>query len=135
MKNQSTITREECKKGILSGGVLAAMGPLFALYVSENREIPFLHQYVRGDALPAIRVMGMILFFVGICIMLRNKRRLNALEGTGGNSGAGNPKNPGGGNYAYYYCEHCGKKLRITGGKGRLQITCPLCGHSFIVKR
>ena len=143
MKNQNTMTREACKKGILSGGILAGFAALFILYVSENREIPFLHQYVRGNDLPGIRAVGAILFIIGICVLVKNKRRLNELDRKGGKSGAGYRETEGNGrnqekngsSYAYYYCEHCGKKLRVSGGKGRIQVTCPVCGHKFIVNR
>ena len=34
--------------------------------------------------------------------------------------------------HKYYKCAKCRKKLRVPKGKGRINITCPQCGHKFI---
>ena len=34
--------------------------------------------------------------------------------------------------HKYYKCTKCKKKLRVPKGKGRINITCPQCGHKFI---
>ena len=31
-------------------------------------------------------------------------------------------------------CERCGQQLRVPSGKGRLQVRCPSCNHSFSYK-
>jgi DNA-directed RNA polymerase subunit RPC12/RpoP len=31
-----------------------------------------------------------------------------------------------------YCCERCGKYIRVPKGKGKIQITCPGCGHRMI---
>ena len=36
--------------------------------------------------------------------------------------------------HRYYTCPTCGKKLRVPRGKGKIQITCPVCKASFIKK-
>lgn len=36
--------------------------------------------------------------------------------------------------YHYYRCPHCNQQLRIPRGRGRISITCPKCGTSFIKK-
>lgn len=33
--------------------------------------------------------------------------------------------------YHYYKCPNCGQKLRVPRGKGKIEITCPKCGHKF----
>ena len=33
--------------------------------------------------------------------------------------------------YKFYRCAGCGNWLRVPRGKGRIQITCPRCGHRF----
>ena len=31
-----------------------------------------------------------------------------------------------------YRCKGCGRKIRVPRGKGKIEITCPLCGKKFI---
>ncbi len=33
--------------------------------------------------------------------------------------------------YHYYKCPNCGQTLRVPRGKGKIEITCPKCGHKF----
>lgn len=34
----------------------------------------------------------------------------------------------------YFKCPHCSGKLRVPKGKGKIRITCPVCGTEFIKK-
>lgn len=36
--------------------------------------------------------------------------------------------------YKYYKCPNCSNKLRVPKGKGKIQITCPVCKTEFIRK-
>lgn len=36
--------------------------------------------------------------------------------------------------YRYYKCPHCSSKLRVPKGKGKIEITCPVCKTRFIKK-
>ena len=36
--------------------------------------------------------------------------------------------------YRYFRCPHCRQQLRVPRGRGRLSITCPKCGTTFIKK-
>lgn len=36
--------------------------------------------------------------------------------------------------YHYYRCPRCRQQLRVPRGRGRISITCPKCGTSFIKK-
>ena len=36
--------------------------------------------------------------------------------------------------YRYFRCPHCRQELRVPRGRGRISITCPKCGTSFIKK-
>lgn len=36
--------------------------------------------------------------------------------------------------YKYLKCKECGQKLRVPRKKGRIEITCPKCRHTFIKK-
>ena len=36
--------------------------------------------------------------------------------------------------YRYYKFKECGQELRVPKGKGKIEITCPKCHHSFIKK-
>lgn len=36
--------------------------------------------------------------------------------------------------YHYYRCPHCGQQLRVPRGRGRISISCPKCGTTFIKK-
>lgn len=31
-----------------------------------------------------------------------------------------------------YRCKGCGRKIRVPRGKGKIEISCPLCGNKFI---
>lgn len=31
-----------------------------------------------------------------------------------------------------YKCKGCGRKIRVPRGKGKIEITCPLCGRKFV---
>ena len=33
--------------------------------------------------------------------------------------------------YRLFFCPSCGSYLRVPRGKGRIQVTCPRCGHRF----
>ena len=33
--------------------------------------------------------------------------------------------------YRFFSCPGCGSYLRVPRGKGRIQVTCPRCGHRF----
>ena len=141
MKNQNNMTRQEYKKGAICGGLLAAFAAWFIHCVLDNREIPIVNEFVRRDALPGCILIGVVILIIGFCVMVRNISRLNQLDRQDRNRGAGARQSGGQGNtagsssYAYYYCEKCGKHLRIAGGKGQFQVTCPMCGHRFIVNR
>ena len=36
--------------------------------------------------------------------------------------------------YRYFRCPRCRQQLRVPRGRGRISITCPKCGTSFIKK-
>lgn len=36
--------------------------------------------------------------------------------------------------HRYYKCPNCSSRLRVPKGKGKIQITCPVCGKEFIKK-
>ena len=36
--------------------------------------------------------------------------------------------------HRYYRCPQCGQQLRVPKGRGKIEITCPKCRHSFIKK-
>ena len=36
--------------------------------------------------------------------------------------------------YRYFKCPHCRQSIRVPLGRGRISITCPKCGTSFIKK-
>lgn len=36
--------------------------------------------------------------------------------------------------YRYFRCPHCRQSIRVPRGRGRISITCPKCGTSFIKK-
>lgn len=36
--------------------------------------------------------------------------------------------------HKYYHCPKCGNTLRVPKGKGKIQITCPVCRTEFIKK-
>lgn len=36
--------------------------------------------------------------------------------------------------YRYFRCPHCRQELRVPRGRGRISISCPKCGTSFIKK-
>lgn len=36
--------------------------------------------------------------------------------------------------YRYFKCPHCKQSIRVPRGRGRISITCPKCGTSFIKK-
>ena len=35
--------------------------------------------------------------------------------------------------YQYFFCSKCRQKLRVPKGKGKIEITCPVCRNQFIV--
>ena len=35
--------------------------------------------------------------------------------------------------YQYFFCSKCRQKLRGPKGKGKIEITCPVCRNQFIV--
>ena len=38
------------------------------------------------------------------------------------------------GTHRYFACPKCRQTCRVPKGRGKIQITCPVCGHSFIKK-
>ena len=38
------------------------------------------------------------------------------------------------GEYKYFRCKKCRKLLRVPRGRGKLNVTCPQCGHKMIQK-
>lgn len=36
--------------------------------------------------------------------------------------------------FRYYKCKECGQKLRVPRGRGKLEIKCPKCKHTFVKK-
>ena len=34
--------------------------------------------------------------------------------------------------YRYFQCGHCGQKLRVPKGKGKVKVRCPSCGNEFL---
>lgn len=36
--------------------------------------------------------------------------------------------------YRYFKCKECGQQLRVPRKKGKIEITCPKCRHTFIKK-
>ena len=34
--------------------------------------------------------------------------------------------------YRFFKCKGCGKKIRVPRGKGKVEITCPICGRKII---
>ena len=36
--------------------------------------------------------------------------------------------------YKYFKCKECGQQLRVPRKKGKIEITCPKCRHTFIKK-
>ncbi len=35
-------------------------------------------------------------------------------------------------NYCYFKCPHCGQKVRVPRGRGKIEITCPACRQTFV---
>lgn len=40
-------------------------------------------------------------------------------------------KHPNNDPYEYFTCSKCNQKLRVPKGKGKVEIKCPKCGHTF----
>ncbi len=36
------------------------------------------------------------------------------------------------GTYKIFKCKGCGRKIRVPRGKGKIEVTCPACGHKEI---
>ena len=36
--------------------------------------------------------------------------------------------------HCYFFCPKCKRKLRVPKGKGKIEISCPICGTKFIKK-
>ena len=34
--------------------------------------------------------------------------------------------------YCYFKCPHCGQKVRVPRGRGKIEITCPSCRQTFV---
>lgn len=48
-------------------------------------------------------------------------------------TGGGQHASPNVSGYALFSCPNCKKRLRVPAGKGRIQLTCPICKTKFIV--
>lgn len=56
-----------------------------------------------------------------------NKRREQEQQNGGFQGGAEDAVE-----YNYYRCRNCGRTVRVPRGKGKVRITCPDCGNTFI---
>ena len=158
MKHQNKDIYSQYKEKVNNGIIVTSLGALLLISVLK-KEILIINQPLQREVLPIITAAGFIVSLIGLVMLFKNKSRLCRLEAEGcsahnpqkqktnnqktgtnqkskqtakaaGKGGQGNNSS-----YSYYYCVSCGKKLRINGGQGRLQITCPVCGHSFTVNQ
>ncbi len=44
----------------------------------------------------------------------------------------GSRRNPDAKNYKVLVCKGCGRKIRVPRGKGKIEVTCPICGDKSI---
>lgn len=36
--------------------------------------------------------------------------------------------------YKIFQCKSCGRKIRVPRGKGKIEVTCPICGNKKICR-
>lgn len=136
-------TREECIKGIVSGGALAGIMGIFMLITSDTGAVPVTNVGLRGTGITAAMIIELVIMFIGIGVMLSNISSLGKINGTGSNcsdqAGGRTQKkqNPGTNaknvTYTYCYCGQCGRKLKLANARGRVEAICPVCGHKTLI--
>ena len=129
---KKNVSRGECWINLIASVAAVGVG-FYALQCAEERRIPFTGELLSRSAVPLERAIGLVMIVLGIVYVFRYVRMLRQMDPKGSNRNTG----AGGGPSAetHYTCPHCGKKLRVKGGRGRIQVTCPICGHHFFAKR
>lgn len=130
-------TREECIKGIVSGGALAGVMGIFMLITSDTGAVPVTNVGLRGGGLTAAMIIELVIMFIGIGVMLSNISALGKINGNNSaknneaaKTTAGSAKNI---TYTYCYCGQCGRKLKLANAKGQVKAICPVCGHKTLI--